>query len=49
LVLKRLKITKIVQICGIFFKILLVIPRPADNTTENTQSYCLTFIPHWSL
>jgi len=27
-----------------FFKLLLTIRRPADKTTENTQSYSLTFI-----
>jgi len=32
-----------------FFKLLLVIYLPSDNATENTQLYCLTFLPYWSL
>jgi len=42
---ERAEITKTVWFCRIFiFWLLLVIRGPTDNTTENTQSYCLTYL-----
>ena len=44
----QLLFTKTVSSCS-FSKLQLAIRRPADNVTENTQSYCLTFTPYCSL